>query len=49
MPKDGSVRDGYNVAAYIESKLDFNLRENSIKEMQDAIDSVGMNVQAKIF
>ena len=30
-------------------ELDFHLRENAIKEMQDAIDSAGMNRQAKIF
>ena len=44
MPKDGSVRDDYdyNVRAHIARiKLDFHLRENAIKEMQDAIDSAG--------
>ena len=30
-------------------ELDFHLRENGIKEMQDAIDSAGMNGQVKIF
>ena len=30
-------------------ELDFHLRHNVIKEMQDAIDSAGMNGQVKIF
>ena len=30
-------------------ELDFHLRHNAIKEMQDAIDSAGMNGQVKIF
>ena len=30
-------------------ELDFHLRDNAIKEMQDAIDSAGMNGQVKIF
>ena len=30
-------------------ELDFHLRDNTIKEMQDAIDSAVMNGQVKIF